>query len=190
MIDKKNGIDNRDWIKVNIIMILILNAVLSYSNPKQIANNALLNSHVQEQAGIMGRAFVKGDYQTFSKYTYPPIVNAMGGESRMTNVLANTAISMKAQGMAFDAITFDKPTKIVKRDDELQCTLQQHTTIKLANGRAVVTSTLIAISKDGGKNWFFVDTSDKSEAEIRKALPNLSTAITIPAQAKPVYYKD
>ena len=106
----------------------------------------------------------------------------------MATVLANGATNMKTQGMTFNNITFDNPTKIVKSGDELQCTLQQHTTIKLANGRAVATSTLIAISKDGGKNWLFVDTSNKDAAAMRKALPNLSAAIVIPPQQKPVFY--
>ncbi len=143
--------------------------------------------HIQQQANLMGQAFIKGDYQAFAKYTYPAIVSAMGGENRMASVLANSATNMKTQGEVFDNISFDSPTNIVKSGNELQCTLQQHTTIKLANGRAVATSTLIAISKDGGKNWWFVDTSNKDAAAIRKALPNLSTAIIIPPQQKPVF---
>ena len=60
-----------------------------------LTNNTPVVSHVKEQADIMGKAFLKGDYQTFAKYTYPAIVNAMGGESRMATVLANSASSMK-----------------------------------------------------------------------------------------------
>src|SRR5882724_11962689 len=121
MIDKKNCAVKKGRIKVNIIMMLMLNAVLSYSNPKQITDNTLVVSHVKEQAYIMGQAFLKGDYQTFAKYTYPDIVSAMGGESRMATVLANSASSMKTQGMTFDNITFDSPSKIVKSGSELQC---------------------------------------------------------------------
>lgn len=188
MIDKKNCGVKMCRIKVNLIMMLMLNAVLSFSNPKQITNNTPIVSRVKEQADIMGKAFLKGDYQTFAKYTYPAIVSAMGGESRMATVLANSASGMKTQGMTFDKITFDSPSKIVKSGSELQCTLQQHTTIKLVNGRAVATSTLIAISKDGGKNWLFVDTYNKDVAAMRNALPNLSTAIVIPPQQKPAFY--
>ncbi|TWI98624.1 hypothetical protein JN11_02812 [Mucilaginibacter frigoritolerans] len=160
---------------------------LCYGQTK-LTINTTIGSYMQKQADIMGKVFLKGDYQTFAKYTYPAIVNAMGGEIRMATVLANSASSMKTQGMTFDNITFDSPSKIVKSGNELQCTLQQHTTIKLVNGRAVATSTLIAISKDGGKNWLFVDTSNKDVATMRKALPNLSTAIIIPPQQKPAFY--
>jgi len=170
-----------------LLIIMVLGARLGYSQ-SNLRNKPSIYVRIQEQANIMGQAFLKGDYQTFFKYTYPAIVSAMGGEGRMSTVLANSASSMKTQGMNFDNITFDSPSKIVQSGNEFQCTLQQHTTIKLANGRAVATSTLIAISKDGGKNWSFVDTSNKNAAAMRKVMPNLSAAIVIPPQQKPVFY--
>ncbi|MDB5150142.1 MAG: hypothetical protein JWQ57_4162 [Mucilaginibacter sp.] len=168
------------------LILMILGVRLGYS--QSASENKPSIARMQEQANLMSKAFLKGDYQTFAKYTYPAIVSAMGGESRMATVLANSVGSMKTQGMTFDNITFDTPSKIIKSGNELQCTLLQHTAIKLVNGRAVATSTLIAISKDDGKNWLFVDTSNKDAAAMRKALPNLSTAIVIPPQQKPVFY--
>lgn len=102
--------------------------------------------------------------------------------------LVQTVSDMKTKGMSFASINVDSPSKIVTSHNELQCTLQQHTTIKLANGRAVATSTLIGISGDGGKYWLFMDTSNKNMSAIRTVMPNLSTAIVIPPQQEPVFY--
>jgi len=168
----------------NIISLLFL--MLFITNEQQYKNNLIENA--QQEANIMGQAFLKEDYQTFARYTYPALLNAMGGERRMAATLMQTVNDMQAKGMSFSSIVVDSPSKIVKCGNELQCTIQQHTTIKLVNGRAVATSTLIAISKDGGKNWLFVDTSNKDVATMRKALPNLSTAIIIPPQQKPAFY--
>ena len=159
-----------------------------HSQPKLPAESTSLTARMQEQANTMGQAFLKGDYQTFAKYTYPALLRAMGGASRMAATLTQTINDMQAKGMSFNSVVVDSPTKIVKSSNELQCTLQQHTTVKLPNGRAVATSTLIAISEDNGQNWFFVDTSNKDASAMRKALPNLSTAIIIPPQQKPVFY--
>ncbi|HWW43099.1 hypothetical protein [Pedobacter sp.] len=187
MIGKNNMIYKR--VKSNgIFVLLIINALSSFGQNKPMIQSGASTIYLREQANIMGHAFLKGDYQTFAKYTYPAIVSAMGGENRMATVLANSANGMKTQGMTFDNITFDSPSKIIKTGSELQCTLQQHTTIKLAKGRAVATSTLIAISKDDGKNWLFVDTSNKDAITMRKALPNLSEAIVIPPQQKTAFY--
>ena len=168
--------------------LYILSIGVSYGQPKSIGVNNMLTGHIHQQANEMGQAFIKGDYQTFARYTYPTLVKAMGGESHMAMILSQTVNDMQAKGMTFSSINIDNPAKIVKSGNELQCTLQQHTTIKLTKGRAVATSTLIAISKDGGKNWLFVDTSNKDAAAMRQALPNLSTAIVIPPQQKPVFY--
>lgn len=173
----------------NVALLFAINILTVYSQNNQVAVS-LSSDRVQEQANMMGQAFLKGDYHTFARYTYPAILTAMGGESRMAVMLTNSANDMITKGMTFNSITFDSPSKIIKSGNELQCTLQQHTTIKLANGRAVATSTLIAISKDGGENWLFVDTSNKDAATMRKVLPNLSTAIIIPPQQKPLYYKE
>ena len=173
-----------------ITMFLVLNVEVGYGQFIPIVDSPSTANFVRQQANSMGNAFIKGDYETFEKYTNPAIVNAMGGKSRMTAVLVNSANDMKAKGMVISGITVDSPSKIVKSRSELQCTLKQHTTIKLNNGTVIATSTLIAISLDGGKNWSFVDTSNKDASTMRKMLPNLSTAIIIPPEQQPVYYKE
>jgi hypothetical protein len=171
-------------ILINNIVSLLLLLVFVTHKQEQVrpTDNAC------QQANTMGHAFLKEDYQTFAKYTYPTLLRSMGGENKMAATLKQVTDGMRLKGMSFSDIVVDSPSKIIKNDGELQCTLQQHTTIKLPNGRAITTSTLIAISKDGGKNWLFIDTSNKDLAAMRKVLPNLSSTIVIPPQQKPVFY--
>jgi len=173
--------------KCSVVLLFMFNILASYGQSKPLTGS-LLSDRVQQQANLMGEAFIKGDYQTYTKYAYPGLVKAMGGQSHMVVTLIQTVSDMQAKGMTFISIDVDSPTKIIKSHNELQCTLQQHTAIKLTNGKAVATSTLIALSEDGGKNWFFVDTSNKDATAMRKSLPNLSPLIVIPPQTKPVFY--
>lgn len=154
----------------------------SYGQVKEASQN------LKAQAEKMASAFVSGDYKTFANYTYPLVLKSMGGAAKMADVLSKTTANMKAQGMAFSKITFGDPSTIVKSGKELQATLAQHTEIKLAQGRIVTTSTLIAVSTDNGVNWTFIDTSNKDMATLRKALPNLSPSIVIPPAQPPVRY--
>ena len=171
------------------ILGLILFFIISvgYAQNNAIADETL-TTQAKEQANLMGQAFIKGDYQTFNRYTYPALVKAMGGTNKIAATLTQTVNDMHAQGMEFVSIAVDNPSKIVKNNGELQCTLQQHTTLKLPKGKGIATSTLIAVSEDGGKHWYFIDTSNKDEATIRKTLPNLSSAIVIPPPHKPEYF--
>ena len=164
---------------------------MPFHNDQQVAGpntqNAL-SAIIRNQANKMGQAFINGDYKIFSHFTNPDIVKMMGGENRMAQTLAKIASDMNLKGMMFKSITLGDVSKIVKSGNELQCTMSQHTEIKLPSGRAISTSTLIAISTDGGSNWTFVDTSNKDLPTIKRILPHLSNAIVIPPQEPPVQY--
>jgi hypothetical protein len=147
-----------------------------------------LSAVLKEQAAKMGSAFISGDYKTFAKYNHPKILQIIGGEAKMAAALVKTVADMKSKGMSFKSITFGEPSAIVKSGKELQATISQHTEINTSPGRAISTSTIIAISTDNGINWTFMDTLNKDMATIKKMLPNLSPAITIPPQQPPVRY--
>jgi hypothetical protein len=167
------------------IISLLFSVVFFFQSYGQVKD---ANANLKQQSSKMGAAFVAGDYKIFANYTYPLILKSMGGAARMIEVLNRTTNDMKAKGISFSNITFDEPSKIVKGSKELQATIAQHTEIKLPQGRLVSTSTLIAVSTDNGVNWTFIDTSNKDMATLRKALPNLSPAITVPPQQPPVRY--
>lgn len=171
-------------MKLSIISCL-LSVVLFINSYGQVKN---ASQNLKLQAGKMGASFVSGDYKTFANYTYPLILKSMGGVSKMIEVLNRTTNEMKVKGMRFSNIAFDEPSKIVKSGKELQATIAQHTEIKLALGRLVSSSTLIAVSTDNGVNWTFIDTSNKDITTLRKALPNLNQSINIPPQKPPVRY--
>jgi hypothetical protein len=169
------------FTKIFFCVLITLN---SFGQTKESTQN------LKQDANKMSTAFLASDYTTFAKYTYPKIVEMMGGANNMAEVLTKTTANMKAQGMSFSNITFGEPSAIIKSGNELQCTIPQHIELKLTQGRLVNTSTLIAISTDNGKNWTFVDTSNKDMATLRKALPNLSSAISIPPPQQPVRYNN
>ena len=168
-----------------VILSLLLVTTIFFQSFGQVKD---AGQNLKQQVSKMGSAFVSGDYKTFANFTYPLILKLMGGATKMAAVLTKSTNDMKAQGMSFNNITVDEPSKIVKSGTELQATVAQHTEIKLTQGRLVVTSTLIAISTDNGSNWTFIDTSNKDMATLRKAFPNLSSTITIPPQQPPVRY--
>ncbi|MDO3645239.1 hypothetical protein [Mucilaginibacter sp. L3T2-6] len=172
-----------------LVLIIIGGVRVVHSQPGTVTDKSSVYSRVREQANAMGQAFLRGDYDTFAGYLYPVIINSMGGKEQIAATLRKTVSNLKANGASFSNITVDNPSKIIKAHSELQCTLQQHTTIKTRDSKIVTTSTLIAMSENGGKDWFFIDTSNKAEKDIRKALPNLNQAIVIPPQRKPVVYK-
>lgn len=145
---------------------------------------------IKEQAETMGQFLLKKDFSSFSKYTYPAIMEMVGGKHKMIEVLEKGSNEMHSNGMAILSISFGEPSVIITNGNELQSTLPQTIEMKVPNGRLIVTSSLIAISIDMGKNWYFVDTSDKDIQTMKKTLPNLSGKLIIPVKTQPIFYPD
>lgn len=166
-------------LKTCIVLLCFFQICLFAQKPP--FDEAKAKQNIKVQAEKMGAAFIAADYKIFAKFTYPKVLQLMGGEAKMATVLSKSIDAMKARGMSVSAITFSEPTKIIRAGKELQCTVEQHTEISQLNRKAVTTSVLIAISADNGINWTFIDTSNKDMATLRKMLPNLSKDINIPA---------
>lgn len=158
-----------------------------YSQPSQI-NQSALSQVVTAQANQMGRLYKSGDYKGYVKYIHPVIIKAAGGETKMIELLNAQDTQIKNKGIVINGIVFNPPSEIIKIKNELQCTISQHTELKPAKGRIITYTTLIAISTDNGKNWKFIDTSNKDIAEVKKTFPNLSDKITLPPKQKPTVY--
>jgi hypothetical protein len=62
--------------------------------------------------------------------------------------------------------------------------------MKVPEGRIVSKATLIAISNNNGKKWYFVDTAGKDFQTMRKTFPNLNEGLIIPEKERPVLYNN
>ena len=144
---------------------------------------------VLAQAQTMGEAFIKKDFKTLFKFTHPTIVDSLGGESKAIENLGGIIKGLEADGYAFLNVSFSPPSKIIFANGEWQCTLQQFLDLKARNGSLKANAFLIAISKDNGKNWVFIDTSNHDNEHLKQLFPNLSSDLVIPEKPKPVYSK-
>lgn len=140
------------------------------------------------QATRMANGLVTGNYTVFIRYIHPRILEISGGADQLKAYLKQASDMMGQQGMKFQSVTVDTQVPFIHQGSQLQATLQQHTTIKLRQGRVVATSTLIGTSVDNGAHWHFIDSNNKTLDDLRKILPNLSTALVIPPPQQPVHY--
>lgn len=154
---------------------------------KEQTKNANYASTIKEQGEKMAASFMQQDFNSFANYNYPKVVEMMGGKEKMVEVLESGIKSMQEQGSTFLNVTVGDPSDVITIGEELQCTVPQTTEMKVPDGRVVSESTLIAISSDKGANWYFFDTSGKDIATLKQTLPNLSDALVIPQNTKPVF---
>ncbi len=143
-----------------------------------------------EQGEMLGQYLVKKDYHSFCKYTYPKIIELMQGKENMIAKIKNELDKTQSEGTELISVKIGEPSKIITIGNEMQCTVPQTIEMKTPNGRIKMGSTLIAISNDKGKNWYFVDTTGKDIKALKKILPNLSGDLKIPKMTNPEFIEE
>lgn len=153
------------------IFILIINSVYGFT---QTANENL-NSNLQ----TMKKFFLAEDYENFADYTYPKVIEMMGGKSNMVKATRQGMNKMKNEGFSFTDLSFKNPSEIITKGNERQCSLNQILTMETPQGKIESEYTLIGISDNNGQSWTFIDTSGKSKETMLKYFPNLHDEIII-----------
>jgi hypothetical protein len=135
---------------------------------------------VKQQANILAQAMIAGDYATIINHTYPKAVQMAGGKQKMISIVNQGMAQMKTQGVIFESATVGSPGKFYKAGAETHCLVPENLTIKLPNAHIISHSYLLAISKDGGKTWSFLDLNNSSSDKIKQLIPNFNPALQIP----------
>jgi len=162
---------------IGIIFCLFISVGLTEAQPMETV--------IKTQAIEMGRALVAGDVKTFSRFMLPELVEA-GKETGKTQMTMDSAFAVfKSFGGKVERITYGNPGKMVIYKNELQSTLPQTTEITSPFADVVLSSTLVAISRDNGKNWYFIDASAGKIEQLKTKLPNLSPELVIPEPTPP-----
>ena len=171
-------------------ILICLSLFISFSVSKAMPDSLTYSKKIKEQAKLMGDYMLKKDFKSFTAFTYPKVIEMMGGEENMIHVMEAGEKEMDANGSHFLSVTVGEPSTVISIGNELQCTLAQVIEMKVWNGTLLVKSSLIGISSDKGKIWYFLDTSDKDINEMKKVLPNLSERLVIPVNQEPLFHHD
>ncbi len=145
---------------------------------------------IHDQASAMGQSMLKKDFNSFAKYVHPKIMEMMGGKQKLIDEMKKSMEEIEASEVFFLNIAFGESSEIISYNKELQSTILQTIGMKVPNGRMVTKSTLIVVSADNGKNWYFIDAAGNNIQAMKKDLPNLSPDLVIPPRQQPVFYND
>jgi len=155
-----------------------------------ITASAQYETTIKIQAMEMAKAILAKDVEKAVQYLPPKLVEASGGKAKVLVVRDSLNKFMQQFGVEIKKITIGNPAKVISYKDQLQTTLPQITQVKFMQGIVVIESTLIAISEDKGKHWYFVDTNIYRSSKLKEALPNLSPELVIPPMKKPEMIPD
>ncbi len=157
------------------------------SLPAQTQN---LSTTIKVQAMDMASALMKNDFNTFIKYMHPNIITYAGGKEKMKEKMDSVYNAMKLFGVSFKRYWIGTPSDIVEYKDQLQAVLPEGTVVKTPLGELTAETSVIVISPDKGKNWWFIDTNVYKADKLKNILPGLSPDLVIPAPKQPKFVPD
>lgn len=168
-------------MKKSKLFLFVLFTLLLASGAK--AQN--LSTTIKVQAMDLGSALIKNDFATFIKYMHPNIIAYAGGKEKMKAKMDSAYAAAKLFGVSFKRYSIGSPGEIVSYKDQLQTVLPEITTIKTPLGELTVETSMIVISPDSGKNWWFIDTNVYKVDKLKSVLPDISPELIIPPQKQP-----
>ena len=144
-----------------------------------------LSTTIKVQAMDMGNAVIRNDFNSFVKYMHPNILAFSGGKENMKTKMDSAYQMMKQFNVTFKRYWIGSPGEIVKYKNQLQAVLPESTILKTPLGELTAETSMIVISNDNGKNWWFIDTNVYNSEKLKNILPDLSPMLVIPPGKKP-----
>ena len=145
---------------------------------------------IKKQAELTAKALVNDDYETLIKFTYPKVIELVGGRDKMISLIKKGKIEMGQQGISFDKVIIGKPSKTVIAGDEIHCLVPQTVYMKVPKGKLKSETQLLAVSRDNGSNWFFIDAVSLNKDNIKRVLPNYNFDLVLPTKSEPIFVSD
>ncbi|HEY6162675.1 MAG TPA: hypothetical protein VI112_15710, partial [Bacteroidia bacterium] len=148
--------------------------------------NASIYSTMLSQANAYSKALVTKDYNTVMNYTFPKTIEKLGGRDSAIQKMKRDVEKVEMKGTTVASITLGKPMTIYKAGTELHCLVPMLSVLQFPTYKWFVNSCFLAISKDGGKTWYFIDTTSVKWGPkiLSEVIPSRNPGMLLP---KPVY---
>lgn len=166
-------------------MKLLMNVFICLLIMFNTSVNGQHSSSIKTAAIDMGNALAQKNSKKYIGYMHPVMIELAGGEEQL-RMVSDSALKVFEQfGGRVSKITFGNPGEVLNHKKMLQSVIPQTLTLTSFIGDIELSTSLIAISEDSGKNWKFIDTNLFNLKEIKSVMPEISPALVIPKSAPP-----
>jgi hypothetical protein len=172
--------ENRNNMKKKILLF----AFLYFSNFTFSQNQ--FSEKIKHDCLDMVEAMKNKNYNVILAYTYPKIIEMGGGKEKLLDLMKKSFDQMEKEGFTFENQIIKSPGKIFSAGNELHCIVPKETIMNSPRGKFKATYYLLAISKDKGKKWYFLETHKFNDQNLKLILPNFNKELIIPKNTKPV----
>jgi hypothetical protein len=151
------------------------------------APSAAMAEAARRDGNAMYEAFRRGRLAEFAAFTYPAVVEQMGGKQKMVALLEEGLAEMKGQGYRFVSGKVRAPVQMVEAGAQIHALLPLEQILTAPGGELHLTGHLLGISGDGGKRWTFIDTAKLTPQSVREVLPQFNEELRLPRPSEPKF---
>jgi hypothetical protein len=164
-------------LSVSILILLAL-VQIGFGQTKAKSKIAPNYPTLQLQAEKMISAIVADDFETFTDFMYPKLIEMLGGRDKFIEFTKKSLADTTAAGVTIVDYKVNKPIQILHNKKRIFAVLP--TTIKMKMSGSDISSegSMVGISSDNGKNWKFIRVETKES--VRFLIPDVIDKLKIP----------
>ncbi len=134
---------------------------------------------------IIGCLF-KYDFDGYVDKIYPPVVEMAGGKEVYLKDAKAAAEAWKNAGFINHKMTFKEMLPFVNAGDEIHTIVTYEGEYRMKDYAFIGNIFLLAISKDNGYHWSFLNLESYDNTSIKDFIPNYNSALQFPNIVGPV----
>ena len=132
------------------------------------------------QANNYVNAVVSKDYQQVVALTHSDIVEMGGGEDYLMKDLKTQTLNLENQGLKYVSAEVGSHPEFLESEGELQCVVPVKYFLDMNSKKVEAWSNLLAVSKDEGNTWKFVNLDKFDDASLKDFVKNISADFVFP----------
>ncbi len=170
--------------KIIIATLVILLGIAAQAAFYSSESKDPVRDNVYKNAKEYADAFLSQNYKVCVSKFHPKMIKMMGGTQKAIEILTRAM----PKGMEVEAIVLSYPSDTIHYKNTVQCTLVEELTLKVKQGRARSKSSILAVSEDNCKTWYFFEVNSKNINSLKKNFPFISDRVVIHKWEAPVFY--
>lgn len=172
-------------------MLLLFSVAPALSGNAQIDDLEAAKKSAFLAAKTMDEALMNKHYDDYVVYNHPKVLEQVkGGRAGMSIQIAQQIKDIEESGNIITAVWPKMPEMMIDTAGEWQTTMQQFMEYRLPEGKIKSETTIIGISPDKGKTWYFLDVAGRQLKDLKELFPTLSSQLVIPSAKEAEFTPD
>lgn len=139
-------------------------------------SNEAIETTMRKDFSEMQLAFQTNDLDKFMTYMHPVTVKPLG-EENFKSAIQGAKKYLDMQGVSIKSVTVDSIIHTEKNLNDIQSIVLNRIVFNRPTGDSTAFQRTLCVSEDGGKRWYYFNTTGQSFQDIKNGFPYINEAL-------------